>query len=410
MKRIVVTGLGAVTPIGIGQQAFHDAQLKATNGVRTIQHFDASNLSCTIAAEVDIDMTSYLDRKLVKRTDRFTQFALIAAELALADSHLDLASLDTTEVGTFIGAGFGGMATFEENCKISIEKSPMRVSPFFIPMMIGNMAAGQIAMRYGFMGPSLDTVTACTSGADAIGQALRALQHGEAEVCLAGGAEAAITPIGIGSFSVMRALSTRNDEPARASRPFDKGRDGFVMGEGAGVLILETLEHAERRGATIYAELTGYGRSTDAYHISDPHPEGKGAALAMSRALNEARLMPEDIDYLNAHATSTPAGDAAETNAIKQVFQAAASKLAVSSTKSMTGHLLGAAGAIEAIATVQAIYSDRLPPTRNYEVQDDGLDLDYVPEARERVVNHALSNSFGFGGHNAALIFSKRQS
>jgi 3-oxoacyl-[acyl-carrier-protein] synthase II len=407
MRRVVVTGLGAVTPIGVGQRAFHEAQLKAANGVRTISRFDASALSCTIAAEVDLELTDYLDRKLIKRTDRFTQFALVAAELALLDSQLPLASLDTQRVGTFIGAGFGGMATFEDNCKISLEKSPMRVSPFFIPMMIGNMAAGQVAMRYGFMGPSLDTVTACTSGADAIGQALRAMQHGEADVCLAGGAEAAITPIGIGSFSVMRALSTRNDEPERASRPFDKGRDGFVMGEGAGVLVLETLEHATRRGATIYAELTGYGRSTDAYHISDPHPEGKGAALAMERALAEAKLNPEDIGYLNAHATSTPAGDAAETQAIKQVFQAAAASLPVSSTKSMTGHLLGAAGAVEAMATVQAVYSDIIPPTRNYQERDAGLDLDYVPEAREQTVRHALSNSFGFGGHNAALIFSK---
>lgn len=396
-----------MTPIGIGQQAFHAAQLAAANGVRTIQSFDASGLSCTIAAEVDLELERYLERKLLKRTDRCVQLALVAAELALQDSGLELARLAPERVGTFIGAGFGGMATFEENCRVRFERGPMRVSPFFIPMMIGNMAAGQIAMRYGFMGPSLDTVSACASGADAIGQALRAMQHGEAEVCLAGGAEAAITPIGIGSFAVMRALSTRNDDPAAASRPFDRERDGFVMGEGAGVLVLETLEHARARGATIYAELAGYGRSTDAYHVSEPHPEGAGAALAMARALAEAHLHPEDIDYLNAHATSTPLGDLAETKAIKRVFKGHARQLAVSSTKSMTGHLLGAAGAVEAIATVQAVYHGVIPPTRNYQLPDPELDLDYVPEARPQRVRHALSNSFGFGGHNAALVISK---
>ncbi len=408
MKRIVVTGIGALTPIGIGAEAFHQAQLAAKNGVRIIQQFDASGLSCQIAAEVDVDVAQYLERKQIKRTDRFTQFALIAAELAFKDSGLDLGHLDISRGGTFIGAGFGGMATFEENCQISLEKSPMRVSPFFIPMMIGNMAAGLVAMRYGFMGPSLDTVTACTSGADAIGQAYRAMQHGEADICFAGGTEAAITPIGIGSFAVMRALSTRNDEPQSASRPFSAGRDGFVMGEGAGILVLETLEHARARGARIYAELSGYGRSTDAYHISDPHPEGKGAALAMERALAEAKLKPEDIDYLNAHATSTPVGDAAETRAIKRVFKDSAYQLAISSTKSMTGHLLGAAGAVEAIASIQAVVSGCVPPTRNCHEIDPELDLDFVPnEAREMKVTHALSNSFGFGGHNAALIFSK---
>lgn len=408
MKRIVVTGMGALTPLGIGAQSFHQKQLAGESGADIIQQFDASQLSCQIAAEVKADMNHWLDRKQQKRMDRFSQFALVAAGLAFDDSGLDLNQENTERIGTFVGCGLGGMASFEENALISHQKSPMRVSPFFMPLLLGNMACAQIAMKYGFMGPSLDTVTACTSGADAIGQAYRAMQHGEAEVCFAGGSEAAITPLGIGSFAVIKALTTRNNEPQKASRPFSADRDGFLMGEGAGILVLETLEHAQKRGAHIYAEITGYGRSTDAYHLTDPHPEGKGAALAMSRSLDEAKVNPESIGYLNAHATSTPAGDRAETMAIKKVFKNAKEHLAISSTKSMTGHLLGAAGAVEAIATIQAITSGILPPTINLETPDPELDLDFIPNtAREKKVDHAVSNSFGFGGHNAALVFSK---
>lgn len=408
MKRIVVTGLGPLTPIGTGAEAFHAAQVAGKSGIGTITQFDASALSCRIAGEMEFDASRWLERKEQRRMDRFTQFAVAAADLALEDSGLELERVDLERVGTFVGCGLGGMASFEEGVKVSLEKSPMRLSPYFIPLLIGNMACAQIALRRGFMGASLDTVSACTSGADAIGQALRALQHGEVDVCFAGGTEASITPIGVGSFAVVRALSTRNDDPEGASRPFAADRDGFVMGEGAGIIVLETLEHARERGARIYAELSGYGRSTDAYHLTDPHPEGTGAALAMQASLREAGLEPGDVGYLNAHATSTPVGDLAETKAIKRVFGGRDSAPAVSSTKSMTGHLLGAAGAVEAIATIQAVHTGTLPPTINLDTPDPELDLDYIPnEARETGVRHAVSNSFGFGGHNAALTFSK---
>ncbi len=407
MKRIVVTGLGALTPIGTGAKAFHKAQLAGASGIERITLFDPSDVTCQIAGEIREDVGQWLDRKEQKRMDRFAQFGVIAGDLALEDSKLELDKENLERIGTFVGCGMGGMATYEENAKIAFNKTPMRVSPFFIPKLIGNMAAAQIAMKHGFMGASLDTVTACTSGADAIGQAMRAMQHGEIDVAFAGGAEAAITPLCIGSFAVIKALSVRNDSPKTASRPFSLDRDGFVMGEGAGILVLETLEHAQARGAYIYAELSGYGRSTDAYHYTDPHPEGLGAALAMNNALNEAKLNTTDIGYLNAHATSTPAGDIAETKAIKRVFKEHSKNLAISATKSMTGHLLGAAGAVEAIACIQALESGILPPTINLETPDPELDLDYIPnEAREQKVTHSLSNSFGFGGHNAALIFS----
>ncbi len=407
MKRIVVTGLGALTPIGTGAKAFHKAQLAGASGIERITLFDPSDVTCQIAGEIREDIGQWLDRKEQKRMDRFAQFGVIAGDLALEDSKLELDKENLERIGTFVGCGMGGMATYEENAKIAFNKTPMRVSPFFIPKLIGNMAAAQIAMKHGFMGASLDTVTACSSGADAIGQAMRAMQHGEIDVAFAGGAEAAITPLCIGSFAVIKALSVRNDSPKTASRPFSLDRDGFVMSEGAGILVLETLEHAQARGAYIYAELSGYGRSTDAYHYTDPHPEGLGAALAMSNALNEAKLNTTDIGYLNAHATSTPAGDIAETKAIKRVFKEHSKKLAISATKSMTGHLLGAAGAIEAIACIQALESGILPPTINLETPDPELDLDYIAnEAREQKVTHTLSNSFGFGGHNAALIFS----
>lgn len=405
MKRIVVTGLGALTPIGTTAQDFHSAQLASQSGVDSITHFDPEELTCKIAGQVNIDISAHLDRQQQKRMDRFAQFAVIAADEAIADSGLDLNSENLERIGTFVGCGMGGMATYEENALISFNRSPMRITPFFIPKIIGNLGAGQIAMKHGFMGASLDTVTACSSGADAIGQAMRAMQHGEIDVAVTGGTEAAITPLCVGAFAVLKALSTRNDDPTGASRPFSEDRDGFVMGEGAGLLVIETLEHAQARGAKIYAELAGYGRSTDAYHLTDPHPQGKGVILAMNHALKEAKLNASDIGYINAHATSTPAGDIAESKALQCVF---GTQTPISATKSMTGHLLGAAGAIEAIATIQALDSGVLPPTINLHNQDSALTLDFIPnEAREQQVTHALSNSFGFGGHNAALVFSK---
>ncbi|GLV47560.1 3-oxoacyl-[acyl-carrier-protein] synthase 2 [Thermus sp. LT1-2-5] len=407
MRRVVVTGLGALTPIGVGQEAFHKAQLEGKSGVRPITRFDASALPVRIAAEVDVDPEAFLDKKEIKRLDRFAQYALIAAELALKDAGLEPGTLDPERVGTLVGTGIGGMETWEAQSKVFLERGPNRISPFFIPMMIANMASAHIAMRYGFMGPSTTAVTACATGSDAIGQAFRMIQLGEADVVLAGGTEAAITPMAIGAFAVMRALSTRNDAPEKASRPFTLSRDGFVMGEGAGVLVLEAYEHAKARGAKVYAEIVGFGRSADAHHITEPHPEGKGAALAMRRALEDAKVPPEAVGYINAHGTSTPVGDRAEVLAIKQVFGDHAKRLMVSSTKSMIGHLLGAAGAVEAIATVQALYHGVIPPTLNLEDPDPELDLDFVPEPREAQVDYALSNSFAFGGHNAVLLFKR---
>ncbi|MER3557152.1 MAG: beta-ketoacyl-[acyl-carrier-protein] synthase II, partial [Thermus sp.] len=350
---------------------------------------------------------AFIDKRELRRLDRFVQLALIAAELALQDSGLEVDKLDSARVGTLVGSGIGGMETWEAQSRVFLEKGPNRISPFFIPMMIANMASAQIAMRYGFMGPSSTVVTACATGSDALGSALRMIQLGEADLVLAGGSEAAVTPMAIGAFGVMRALSTRNEEPEKASRPFTKSRDGFVLSEGAGVLVLEEYEHAKRRGARIYAEVVGFGRSADAHHITEPHPEGKGAALAMRAALKDAGIPPEKVGYINAHGTSTPIGDKAEVLAIKQVFGEHAKRLAVSSTKSMTGHLLGAAGAVEAIATVQALYSGILPPTINLEDPDPELDLDFVPKPREARVEYALSNSFAFGGQNAVLVFRK---
>ncbi len=408
MNRVVVTGLGPVSPIGIGAEAFHAAQLEGRSGIDTITQFDASAHPVRIAGEVAIELEDWLDRRERRRMDRYAQLAVVAAQLALDDSALDLEALDPTRVGTLIGSGIGGMNTWEVQSKIAHERHPTRMSPFFIPMMIANMATSRIAMRFGFMGPSSTVVTACSTGADAVGSAARMLQFGEAEVAVAGGAEAIITPMTVGSFSVMKALSSRNDDPAGASRPFSADRDGFVLGEGAGVVVLETLEHARARGARIYAELLGFGRSADAYHMTEPHPQGRGIVLAMEAALREAQLEPEQIGYLNAHATSTLLGDRAEALAIHQVFGANAGRLAVSSTKSMTGHMLGAAGAIEAIATIQALCSGVLPPTINHQLPDPEIGLDVIPnQAREAQVDRALSNSFAFGGQNAALLFGR---
>lgn len=407
MRRVVITGLGPVSPIGVGAEAFHQAQLQGRSGIRRITRFDPSPLPVQIAGEVDVDLEAFIDRREGKRLDRFVQLALVAAELALKDAGLEVDRLDPTRVGTLVGSGIGGMETWEAQSRVFLEKGPNRISPFFIPMMIANMASAHIAMRYGFMGPSSTVVTACATGSDALGSAFRMIQLGEADIVLAGGTEAAVTPMAIGAFGVMRALSTRNEEPEKASRPFTKSRDGFVLSEGAGVLVLEEYEHARRRGARIYAEVVGFGRSADAHHITEPHPEGKGAALAMRAALKDAGIPPEKVGYINAHGTSTPIGDKAEVLAIKQVFGEHAKRLAVSSTKSMTGHLLGAAGAVEAIATVQALYFGVLPPTINLEDPDPELDLDFLPTPREARVEYALSNSFAFGGQNAVLAFKR---
>ncbi len=408
MRRVVVTGIGPIAPNGIGAEAFHKAQLEGKSGIRKITRFDASQLYSQIAGEVDINVEDYLDKREVRRLDRFTQLAMIAGGMAIQDSGLEVEREDRTRIGTLVGTGIGGMEIWSEQSKVMHEKGAHRLSPLFIPMMIANMATGQLAMKYGFMGPASTVVTACATGSDAIGSAMRMIQLDEADVVVAGGTEAVVLPMAIGSFGVMKALSPRNDDPERASRPFTASRDGFVLSEGAAIVVLEEYERAKARGAKIYAELVGFGRSADAYHITEPHPEGLGAALAMRAAMRDAKIGVEDIGYINAHGTSTPVGDRAETMAIKKVFGDQAYKLAVSSTKSMIGHLLGAAGAIEAIACVQALVSGVLPPTINYTDPDPELDLDYVPNvAREKQVEYVLSNSFAFGGLNATLIFKR---
>ncbi|MBB6099542.1 3-oxoacyl-[acyl-carrier-protein] synthase II [Deinobacterium chartae] len=406
-RRVVITGLGPVTPIGVGAEVFHRAQLEGRSGIRPITRFDTSDFPVRIAGEVDADLSS-LDPKERKRLDRFAQLALLAAELALQDADLDPATLDPERVGALIGSSVGGMETYEQQARVAFERGYTRVSPFLIPMMMPNAATSRVAIRYGLQGPSSASATACTTGADAIGGALRMIQHGEADVMLTGGADVLLTPMILGAFGVMKALSTRNDDPTRASRPFDRGRDGFVLAEGAGVLILEELGHARARGARIYAELSGFGRSTDAHHITEPHPEGRGASQAMRRALADARLEPHQVGYVNAHGTSTPLGDRAEVLALERVFGEHAPRLAVSSTKSMTGHGLGASGAIEAIATVQALHSGVLPPSINLEDPDPDFRVDLVANhARPQQVEAALSNAFAFGGLNAALLFER---
>ncbi len=403
-----MTGLGPVTPIGIGKASFLEGQHQGRSGVGRIRRFDTSALPCQIAAEIHDDLSSWVDPKESRRLDRFVKLALAAAALAVEDAGLSEADLASPRVGTLVGSGIGGMETWEEQSKIFHSRGADRVSPFFIPMMIANMASGQIAMRYRATGPSSTVVLACATGSAAIGEAARTIRLGEADLILVGGAEAAVTPMAIGGFGNMKALSTRNDQPQAASRPFTASRDGFVLGEGAGVLALEELEHARARGAHIYAEVVGYGSSADAYHITMPAPEGRGAQAAMRAALESASLAPEAIGYINAHGTSTPANDLTETQAIKAVFGDHSGKLAISSTKSMTGHLLGAAGAVEAIATIQAFESGVLPPTINYDDPDPELDLDFVPNrARAQQVEYGMSNSFAFGGQNAVVILRR---
>lgn len=408
MKRVVVTGLGPVTPIGVGADAFLEGQHRAANGIRGITAFDASDLSVRIGGEVDVDVPAFIDRKEARRLDRFVHLALIGSDLALQDAGLTPDEVAGERTGTSVGSGIGGLETWERESRVRFERTPMRMSPFFIPMLIANMASGHVAMRYGLTGPSTSVVTACSTGSGSIGDAYRIIQRGEADRMLAGGTEAPITPMGIAGFAVMKALSNRNDDPATASRPFSKNRNGFVAGEGAGIVLLEELEHAKARGARIYAEVTGYATSADAFHITAPAPGGTGATRCLRWALRDGGIDASDVHYLNAHGTSTPANDRNETLAIKAVFGDVSQAPPVSSTKSMTGHTLGAAGGIEAIAAIQAIASGVLPPTRNLFEPDPDLDLDYVPnEAREARVDVAISQNFAFGGQNAALVFTR---
>lgn len=411
-KRVVITGVGLVTPIGTGVEAFWNALVNGVSGVGPITHFDASEFATRIAAEVkDFDPERFMERKDAKRMDRFVQLSVVASLLALEDANLNIADLDANRIGVLIGSGIGGTGTWEEQHKTLLERGPRRVSPFFVPMLISDMASGMVSILVGAKGPNLGIVTACATGTHAIGEAAAIVSRGDADVMIAGGSEAAITPMAVAGFCAARALSTRNDEPERASRPFDLNRDGFVMGEGAGTVIVESLEHALARGAKIWGEVCGFGMSGDAYHITAPSPGGEGAARSMSAALHNANLKPEQVDYINAHGTSTEDNDKIETAAVKTVFGQNAYKVAISSTKSMTGHLLGAAGAVEAIACLCAIRDGIIPPTINYETPDPECDLDYVPnKARMQDVRIAMSNSFGFGGHNATLILSKFES
>ena len=410
-RRVVITGIGVITPLGNDLNLFWQNLLSAKSGIGPVTRFDTTNFDSKIGGEVkDFNPEAFMPAKEVRRTDRFTQYAIGAAKIAVADSHLELDKQDMTRIGVLIGSGIGGMETIEEQCGVLLKKGPQRVSPFMIPMLIVNMASGYVSMLIGAKGPNLAGVSACATATHALGEAARAIVHNDADVMIAGGSEAAITQLGYAGFCAMRAMSTRNDEPQRASRPFDKDRDGFVMGEGAGVCILESLEHAKRRGARIYCEIAGYGITGDAYHMSAPAPEGEGAARSMEMALRHAHLNPDQISYINAHGTSTPVGDKCETQAIKKVFGAYAHKLAISSTKSMTGHLLGAAGAVETAICAMAIQHNIVPPTINYETPDPDCDLDYVPnKAREMNVYACINNSLGFGGHNATLIVKRHE-
>lgn len=407
--RVVVTGVGVITPIGNNIQEFWNAMLEGKSGADYITRFDTTFFETKFACEVkNFDPLLYLNRKEVQRMDLFTQYAIAAATQALQDSGLDLDKINKERVGVIFGSGIGGMWTYHYQQQIVYENNgrPDRISPFFIPMMISDIAAGHIAIRWGFKGPNYATTSACATSSHSLADALMLIQRGDADIIVVGGSEAAICPMGVGGFNAMKALSTRNDDPKTASRPFDKDRDGFVMGEGAGVLILETLEHALNRGAKIYAEFAGFGLTDDAYHITQPAPNGEGAYRSMKLALEDAGLKPDDIDYINAHGTSTPFNDKNETEAIKSLFGDYAYKINISSTKSMHGHLLGAAGAVEAIATVLAIKYGIIPPTINYFTPDPNCDLNYTPNTPvKRKVRAALSNTFGFGGHNATLAF-----
>ena len=413
-RRVVITGLGAVTPCGVGIEKFWDSMLKGKSGISTIENMPLEGHTVTIAGEIknqDFNPEDYIDPKEAKRMDRFTQFAVVAADEAIADSGIDEANIDPYRIGVIVSSAAGGFKTTEINHKAMLDRGPTKCSPFTVPMLIVDMASGRISIRHGYKGVNKVVVSACATGTHSIGDAFRTIQYGDADVMVAGGCEATITTLGMGAFTACRALSKRNDEPEKASRPYDKDRDGFVMGEGAGVVVLEEYEHAKKRGAKIYAELVGYAQTADAHDIVAPDPEGKGAKKAMELALKDANMKPEDIDYINPHGTSTGLGDIAESQAIAQVFgdKDTNKNLIVSSTKSMHGHMLGATGAVEAIVCVKTITDGKVPPTINLDNQDEHVaNLDYVPhKMREKKVRAALSNNFGFGGHNATLIFKE---
>jgi len=410
MRRVVITGVGAVTPLGNTVEETWSGLLTGRSGVARVECFDPSSFSSQVAAEVrGFDSSLYIDPKECKRMDRFVQFAVVCSQMAVDDAGLRFENCSLERCGVYIGSGIGGIATIERQKEVLMAKGPRRISPFLIPMLIINIASGLVSIRFGVKGPNSSCVTACATGTHAIGDAFRIVQRGDADVMIAGGSEAAITQLGFGGFCSMKALSTRNDEPERASRPFDRDRDGFVMGEGAGIVILESLEHAQARGAKIYAELIGYGMTGDAHHITAPAPEGEGAQRAMRAAVQDAGLEPSDVDYINAHGTSTQLNDRYESIAIKKVFGEHASKLVVSATKSMTGHLLGAAGGVECIATALSLKNGVIHPTVNLENPDEDCDLDYCAgtTARKADLEVALSNSFGFGGHNAVLAIRR---
>lgn len=409
LKRAVVTGIGVITPVGNNLEDFWANLTGGKSGIGPITRFDTEDYTSKIAAEVkSFEPADYIDRKEARRMDRFTQFAVAATSMAVENARLDIEKLNRARCGVILGSGVGGIETLEQQHKVLLERGPGRISPFFIPMMISNMGSGRVSILYGLRGFNVTTTSACASSTNAIGDAFRLIQRGQADLMITGGTEAPITPLAVAGFCAMKALSTRNDDPAGASRPFEAGRDGFVIGEGAVILVLEEMQHALDRGADILAEIIGYGASCDAYHISAPDPDGIGAALAMRLALEDAGLAPGQVDYINAHGTSTPLGDKLETLAIKEVFGEHAGKLAVSSTKSMTGHLLGSAGGLEAAACVLSITRGVIPPTINMEQPDPECDLDYVPNvARQKSVGIALTNSFGFGGHNATLVLER---
>jgi 3-oxoacyl-[acyl-carrier-protein] synthase II len=408
-RRVVITGLGMITPLGTGNEKSWKGLIEGRSAINKISHFDTEGYPCQIAAEVsDFDIDQFIDTKDQKKMDRFIHLGLGAATLAMEDSGLKVTDQNADRVGVIVGAGVGGLPAIERYEKILLERGPKRVSPFFIPMTIINLTAGHISIRFGAKGPNSAVATACASGTHAIGDACKLIQNGSADAMICGGSEAVITPLGIAGFTSMKALSTRNDDPEKASRPFDRDRDGFVMGEGAGILVLEELEHAQNRGARIYAELVGYGLNSDAYHITSPSKNGEGAANCMEMALKDGGIRPEEIDYINAHGTSTKYGDEIETNAIKKVYGKHAYELCVSSTKSMIGHLLGASGGVEAAICVLSIHNRTVPPTINLDNPDTACDLDYVPhKARALDINIAMSNSFGFGGTNACVIIRR---
>ncbi|MEW6382213.1 MAG: beta-ketoacyl-ACP synthase II [bacterium] len=409
-RRVVITGLGAVTPVGTGVDKFWKALCAGEPGIGPITRFDAQNYPTRIAGEVhDFNAEDFIPKKEIKKMDPFIHYALAASDMVMEDAGIKIDTDESSRFGVLVGAGIGGLSTIEKYHELVLQHNgPKKITPFFIPMLIINLASGQIAIRHGLKGPNSAVVTACATGTNAIGDAFRIIHRGDADGMITGGAESVITPMGVGGFCAMRALSCRNDEPARASRPFEKDRDGFVMGEGAGLLLLEEMNHAVNRGAKIYAEVIGYGMSCDAYHISAPDPEGNGAVLCMQNALRDARIEPSEVQYINAHGTSTELNDRSETEAIKKVFGPHAYRLLISAIKSMTGHLLGAAGGVEAVATALTIFHGIIPPTINYETPDPACDLNYVPNKSQRSdVQVALSNSFGFGGTNATLVLKK---